>query len=99
MHKLLIKAALLIALSLSAPAFAQRTPAAQIPVEEAAPAAPAAPAAATGVPAPAGPITPATPGQPGALDRALHTMNGNGQPLSLSLQILLLMSLLTVLPL
>jgi flagellar biosynthetic protein FliP len=98
MHKLLIKAALLIALSLSAPAFAQRTPAAQIPVEEAAPAAPAAPAAATGVPAPAGPITPATPGQPGALDRALHTMNGNGQPLSLSLQILLLMSLLTVLP-
>jgi flagellar biosynthesis protein FliP len=103
MHKLLVKAALLIALSLSAPAFAQRTPAAQIPVEEAAPAAPApaapgAPGAATGVPAPTGPLTPATPGQPGALDRALHTINGNGQPLSLSLQILLLMSLLTVLP-
>ena len=105
MYKFLVKAALLIALSLSAPAFAQRTPAAQIPVEEAAPAAPApaalapaAPGAATGVPAPTGPLTPATPGQPGALDRALHTINGNGQPLSLSLQILLLMSLLTVLP-
>ena len=57
MYKLLVKAMLLIALSLSVPAFAQRTPAAQIPVEEAAPAAPAAPdapsapGAATGVPA------------------------------------------------
>jgi flagellar biosynthetic protein FliP len=95
MHKLLVKAALLIALSLSAPALAQT---AQIPVEEA-PAASAAPASApAAAPAPAGPITPATPGQPGALDRAMHTISGNGQPLSLSLQILLLMSLLTVLP-
>jgi flagellar biosynthetic protein FliP len=34
----------------------------------------------------------------GALDRALHTVAGTGQPLSLSLQILVLMSLLTVLP-
>ena len=37
-------------------------------------------------------------GQPGALDRAVSTIAGDGKPLSLSLQILLLMSLLTVLP-
>jgi flagellar biosynthesis protein FliP len=37
-------------------------------------------------------------GQPGALDRAVHTVAGDGRPLSLSLQLLLLMSLLTVLP-
>jgi flagellar biosynthetic protein FliP len=36
--------------------------------------------------------------QAGALDRALNTIGGDGKPLSLSLQILLLMSLLTVLP-
>jgi len=96
MPKLIVKAALLIALSLSAPAIAQTT---QIPIEEAPASAPAAPAAAPAAATPpAGPITPATPGQPGALDRALHTISGNGQPLSLSLQILLLMSLLTVLP-
>jgi len=98
MLRLLVRAALLIALSLSTPAFAQAGPAARIPVEEA-PAAPAAPATApAAAPAPAGPVTPATPGQPGALDRALHTISGNGQPMALSLQILLLMSLLTVLP-
>jgi flagellar biosynthesis protein FliP len=34
----------------------------------------------------------------GALDRALGTISGDGRPLSLSLQILVLMSLLTVLP-
>jgi flagellar biosynthetic protein FliP len=51
--------------------------------------------AATGPVAPPAP-TPA--GQPGALDRALTTISGDGRPLSLSLQILLLMSLLTVLP-
>ena len=34
----------------------------------------------------------------GGIDRALRTIGGTGQPLSLSLQILLLMSLLTVLP-
>ena len=90
MHKLLVKAALLIALSLSAPAFAQTV----IPVEQAPASAPAAAPAA----APAGPVTPAAPGQPGALDRALHTISGNSQPMSLSLQILLLMTLLTVLP-
>ena len=37
-------------------------------------------------------------GQPGALDRALNTISGDGRPLSLSLQVLVLMSLLTVLP-
>ena len=37
-------------------------------------------------------------GQPGAMDRALNTISGDGRPLSLSLQILVLMSLLTVLP-
>ncbi|MGH6780773.1 MAG: flagellar type III secretion system pore protein FliP [Sphingomonadaceae bacterium] len=36
--------------------------------------------------------------QPGALDRAMGTIAGDGRPLSLSLQILVLMSLLTVLP-
>lgn len=36
--------------------------------------------------------------QPGALDRAVSTIAGDGRPLSLSLQILVLMSLLTVLP-
>jgi flagellar biosynthesis protein FliP len=37
-------------------------------------------------------------GQVGALDRAVDTIAGDGRPLSLSLQILILMSLLTVLP-
>lgn len=55
----------------------------------------AAPAPVTAAPAPA--VAPG-PGQPGALDRALNTISGDGRPLSLSLQILLLMSLLTVLP-
>ena len=38
------------------------------------------------------------PAPPGGLDRALNTISGDGRPLSLSLQILVLMSLLTVLP-
>ncbi len=41
---------------------------------------------------------PAMAQQAGALDRAVSTIAGDGKPLSLSLQILLLMSLLTVLP-
>ena len=41
---------------------------------------------------------PALAQQTGALDRALTTISGDGKPLSLSLQILVLMSLLTVLP-
>ncbi|MHA3790822.1 flagellar type III secretion system pore protein FliP [Sphingomonas sp. YL-JM2C] len=40
----------------------------------------------------------AGPAQTGALDRAMTTIAGDGRPLSLSLQILVLMSLLTVLP-
>jgi flagellar biosynthetic protein FliP len=44
------------------------------------------------------PTPPAGAGQPGALDRALSTVAGDGRPLSLSLQILLLMSLLSGLP-
>ncbi|MET0241793.1 MAG: flagellar type III secretion system pore protein FliP [Sphingobium sp.] len=40
----------------------------------------------------------AGPAQTGALDRAMGTIAGDGRPLSLSLQILVLMSLLTVLP-
>jgi len=48
--------------------------------------------------APAAAAPAAAAGQPGALDRAMNTIAGNGRPLSLSLQILLLMSLLTVLP-
>ena len=38
------------------------------------------------------------PAPSGGLDRAMRTISGTGQPMSLSLQILLLMSLLTVLP-
>nr|WP_303546454.1 flagellar type III secretion system pore protein FliP [Sphingomonas sp. BIUV-7] len=41
---------------------------------------------------------PAAPNPAGGIDRAMRTIGGTGQPLSLSLQILLLMSLLTVLP-
>ena len=61
------------------------------------PQAPAAQAAPALRPPPP-PAPAATGGQPGALDRALGTFAGDGRPLSLSLQILLLMSLLTVLP-
>jgi flagellar biosynthetic protein FliP len=48
--------------------------------------------------APAVTPTPAPPNPAGGLDRAMRTIGSTGQPLSLSLQILLLMSLLTVLP-
>jgi flagellar biosynthetic protein FliP len=46
----------------------------------------------------ASPALAQTGGQPGALDRAVSSISGDGRPLSLSLQILILMSLLTVLP-
>jgi flagellar biosynthetic protein FliP len=68
-------------------------PAAQAPAPPA-PAAVPAPTPATGTP---NAVSPAG-GQPGALSRALGAISGDGRPLSLSLQILLLMSLLTVLP-
>ncbi|SMF72653.1 flagellar biosynthetic protein FliP [Allosphingosinicella indica] len=80
--------ALLIGLMLAALAFAFVEPAA---AQTASPAAPTAQAAPT-------PATPTAGGQPGALDRAVNTLAGDGRPLSLSLQILVLMSLLTVLP-
>jgi flagellar biosynthetic protein FliP len=55
----------------------------------------AAPAFAQGVPAPA-PV--ATPGVGDAVDRALGDLGGGDAPLSLSLQVLIIMGLLTVLP-
>jgi len=85
-------------------AFALRPEAAQAQPAPA-PAAAQAPAAAapavTPAPAPAAGTpggTSTAGGQSGALTRALGAMSGDGRPLSLSLQILLLMSLLTVLP-
>ncbi|MBO9713937.1 flagellar type III secretion system pore protein FliP [Sphingomonas sp.] len=53
----------------------------------------AAPAFAQGVPAPV-----ATPGVGDAVDRALGDLGGGNAPLSLSLQLLIIMGLLTVLP-
>ncbi len=65
----------------------------------------AGPAHAQVVPAPAaqsglatGPVAPAGADASGALTKALDEVSGEGRPLSLSLQILVLMSLLTVLP-
>jgi flagellar biosynthesis protein FliP len=48
--------------------------------------------------APAAPVPPAEPAAAGALDRALGQLGGGEAPLSLSLQVLIIMSLLTVLP-
>jgi flagellar biosynthetic protein FliP len=70
-----------------APAPAAVAPTATAPAATTPPAAPATPAAAS-----------TAGGQSGALTRALGAISGDGRPLSLSLQILLLMSLLTVLP-
>ncbi len=57
------------------------------------------PALAQTVPAAPAPVPASPTGVPaGALTRALGEVSGNGAPLSLSLQILILMSLLTVLP-
>lgn len=70
--------ALLLALLIAAPAFAQVAPALPAP--------------------PAAPAAPAQPGAPEALDRALGQLGGGEAPLSLSLQVLIIMSLLTVLP-
>jgi len=93
MHKLLVKAALLIALSLSAPAMAQS---AQIPVEEAPASAPAsAPAPAA---APSGPITPRRLASPARSTGRCTPSPATASPCRSRLQILLLMSLLTVLP-
>ena len=82
-------------------AFTLRPDAAQAqPAPAPATAAPATAPAATPAPAPAAApgAAPTAGGQSGALTRALGAISGDGRPLSLSLQILLLMSLLTVLP-
>jgi flagellar biosynthetic protein FliP len=63
--------AILLALLLTEPAFAQAAPVA---------------------------VPPAPPGATDALDRALGQLGGGSAPLSLSLQVLIIMSLLTVLP-
>jgi flagellar biosynthetic protein FliP len=81
-----------LALALSA-----LTPAAPV-LAQAAPAAPAtAPAPALQTPA-TGTVSPGAELASGGLSRALDDVSGEGRPLSLSLQILILMSLLTVLP-
>ena len=80
---LLVLAALLMAPALSAPVFAQAAPAT---------------APATGAVAPAAPPAAAAAAASGGIGRALDDVSGDGRPLSISLQILILMSLLTVLP-
>jgi flagellar biosynthetic protein FliP len=59
-----------------------------------------APAFAQGAPAPAAPVAApaAAPGVGDAVDRALGDLGGGDAPLSLSLQVLIIMGLLTVLP-
>src|SRR5690349_333217 len=95
----LIKRLLLAAIPLLFLVLAATPDMAQAQTQPQAPAAQAAPAPApAATPAATPPGTGATGGQPGALDRAMGTLAGDGRPLSLSLQILLLMSLLTVLP-
>ena len=86
---LLLIAVVLIALGFAcaSPAFAQAASPSALPGAPAA-AVPAATVAQTGGPAAAS----------GGLTRALDQVSGDGRPLSLSLQILILMSLLTVLP-
>lgn len=87
--------------SLAAPAIAQQAPAAA-QIGQAAPAAPAAPAPmATTTPPTAERATGSATGTPGAseaLSQALDDVAGNGKPLTLSLQILVVMGLLTILP-
>jgi len=59
----------------------------------------ATPAFAQAAPAlPLPPAAPQAPGAPEALDRALSQLGGGEAPLSLSLQVLIIMALLTVLP-
>ncbi|PZO92000.1 MAG: flagellar biosynthetic protein FliP [Sphingomonas sanxanigenens] len=72
---LVVALALLVALMVAAPAFAQAAPA--VPVS---------------------PVAPAAPGAADALDRAMGQLGGKEAPMALSLQILILMALLTVLP-
>ncbi|WP_052129683.1 flagellar type III secretion system pore protein FliP [Sphingomonas sp. 35-24ZXX] len=99
-------ALMLLAASLATPALAQQAPAPAAPAA-AAPAGPAAAGPAAAAPAAAAPTpsangaalgTPAAPGASEALGQALNDISGNGKPLTLSLQILVLMGLLTILP-
>lgn len=83
-HLALLLGALALALFAVAPAFAQA-------------AVPSAPAAAPATPA-AAPAAAPTPGAGDAIDRALGDLGGGDAPLSLSLQVLIIMGLLTVLP-
>jgi flagellar biosynthetic protein FliP len=83
-HLALLLGALALALFAVAPAFAQA-------------AAPSAPAVAPATPA-AAPAAAPTPGAGDAIDRALGELGGGDAPLSLSLQVLIIMGLLTVLP-
>ncbi|MGC6401130.1 flagellar type III secretion system pore protein FliP [Sphingomonas sp. FW199] len=55
-------------------------------------------AAGIAVPAPVPPAAPAAPGAGDAIDRALGDLGGGDAPLSLSLQVLIIMGLLTILP-
>ncbi len=103
-------ALMLLAASLATPVLAQQAPAPAAAAPAAAAPAAAGPAAAG--PAAAGPAaaaptpsangaalgTPAAPGASEALGQALNDISGNGKPLTLSLQILVLMGLLTILP-
>lgn len=97
--------ALLAALMLASPAFAQaaQAPAAQAAAAQAPAAAPAAANPAATQPATAPAATGAAIGTPQqgaseALGRALDDVAGDGKPLTLSLQILVVMGLLTILP-
>lgn len=92
--------ALLLAILIASPAFAQ---AAQAPVAQTPAAAPAAAASAAPAPAARPAAAGAALGTPDqgaseALGRALDDVAGDGKPLTLSLQILVVMGLLTILP-
>ncbi|MFT8736162.1 MAG: flagellar type III secretion system pore protein FliP [Zymomonas mobilis] len=94
--KWLILIGLLSSLSLAVPATAQHAPTAPHAAERPAPAAKPAPPSAPTPPAP--PADRNAGASSAALSRGMNTFLNNGKPLTLSLQILLLMTLMTVLP-
>lgn len=93
-------ALMLLAASPATPVLAQQAPAPAAAAPAAAGPAAAAPAAAAPTPSANGAAlgTPGAPGASEALGQALNDISGNGKPLTLSLQILVLMGLLTILP-
>ena len=98
--RLLASALMALAMLFSTAAIAQQ---AQQPQQTQVPAAAAPAIAAPAAPAPATQTAPAplatnAPGASEALGQALDDISGNGKPLTLSLQILVLMGLLTILP-